>query len=95
MRSKIADKQIELRHVEMLPFNLLIVDEEEAIWGEFQPRNAGSKIFLSNDQMQIGLVKMAFNNLWMQSQKVDESLNLFVGENKTIAASESERGAHI
>jgi YesN/AraC family two-component response regulator len=95
MRSKMADKQIELRHVEMLPFNLLIVDEEEAIWGEFQPRNAGSKIFLSNDQTQIGLVKMAFNNLWMQSQKVDESLDLFVGENKTSATSEGERGAHI
>ena len=95
MRSKITDKQIELRHVEMLPFNLLIVDEEEAIWGEFQPRNAGSKIFLTNNQTQIGLVKMAFNNLWMQSQKVDESLNLFVGENKTSADSEGERGAHI
>jgi len=95
MRSKIADKQIELRHVEMLPFNLLIVDEEEAIWGEFQPRNAGSKIFLTNNQTQIGLVKMAFNNLWMQSQKVDENLNLFIGENKTSATSEGERGAHI
>ena len=95
MRSKTADKQIELRHVERLPFNLLIVDEEEAIWGEFQPRNAGSKIFLTNNQTQIGLVKMAFNNLWMQSQKVDENLNLFIGENKTSAASEGERGAHI
>jgi hypothetical protein len=90
-----ADKQIELRHVEMLPFNLLIVDEEEAIWGEFQPRNAGSKIFLTNNQTQISLVKMAFNNLWMQSQRVDESSDLFVGENKTSATSEGERGAHI
>jgi len=95
MRSKMADKQIELRHVEVLPFNLLIVDEEEAIWGEFQPRNAGSKTFLTNDQTQIGLVKAAFNNLWMQSQKVDESLDLLVGENKTSATSEGERGAHI
>jgi len=95
MWSKIADKQIELRHVEMLPFNLLIVDEEEAIWGEFQPRNAGSKIFLTNNQTQISLVKMAFNNLWEQSQKVDENLNLFIGENKTSATSEGERGAHI
>ena len=95
MRSKMADKQIELRHVEMLPFNLLIVDEEEAIWGEFQPRNAGSKVFLTNNKAQIGLVKMAFNNLWMQSQKVDESLNLFVDENKTSVTSEGERSAHI
>ena len=95
MRSKMADKQIELRHVEMLPFNLLIVDEEEAIWGEFQPRNAGSKVFLTNNKAQIDLVKMAFNNLWMQSQKGDESLNLFVGENKTSATSEGERNAHI
>lgn len=71
MRSKITDKQIELRRVEVLPFNLLIVDEEEAIWGEFQPRNTGSKIFLTNDQMQMDLVKMAFNNLWEHSQKVD------------------------
>lgn len=95
MRSKMADKQIELRHVEMLPFNLLIVDEEEAIWGEFQPRNAGSKVFLTNNKAQIDLVKMAFNNLWMQSQKGDESLNLFVDENKTSATSEGEHGAHI
>lgn len=95
MRSKMADKQIELRHVEMLPFNLLIVDEEEAIWGEFQPRNASSKVFLTNNKAQIDLVKMAFNNLWMQSQKGDESLNLFVGENKKSATSEGERGAHI
>lgn len=95
MRSKMADKQIELRYVEMLPFNLLIVDEEEAIWGESQPRNAGSKIFLTNNQTQINLVKMAFNNLWMHSQRVDGSLNLFVGENKTSATSEGERGVHI
>ena len=53
MRSKMADKQIELRHVEMLPFNLLIVDEEEAIWGEFQPGNAGSKIFLTNSKRRL------------------------------------------
>jgi hypothetical protein len=79
----------------MLPFNLLIVDEEEAIWGEFQPRNAGSKVFLTNNKAQIDLVKMAFNNLWMQSQKGDESLNLFVDENKTSATSEGEHGAHI
>lgn len=95
MRSKMADKQIELRHVEKLPFNLLIVDEEKAIWGEFQPRNAGSKVFLTNDQTQISFVKMAFNNLWTQSQKVDESSDLFVGENKPSATSEGERGAHI
>lgn len=95
MRSKMADKQIELRYAEMLPFNMLIVDEEEAIWGEFQPGNAGSKIFLTNNQTQIALVKMAFNNLWMQSQKVDGSLNLFVGENETSATSKGERGAHI
>jgi CheY-like chemotaxis protein/sugar-specific transcriptional regulator TrmB len=95
MRSKIADKQIELKHLERLPFNLLIVDEEEAIWGEFQPRNASSKTFLTKNQTQISLLKMAFNNLWMQSQKVDENVNLFVGENKTSATSEGERGAHI
>jgi sugar-specific transcriptional regulator TrmB len=95
MRSKMADKQIELRHVERLPFNLLVVDEGEAIWGEFQPGNVGSKVFLTNNKAQIDLVKMAFNNLWMQSQKGDESLNLFVGENKKNATSEGERKAHI
>lgn len=95
VRSKMADKQIELRHAEMLPFNLLIIDEEEAIWGEFQPRNASPKTFLSNDQTQIDLLKMAFANLWQQSQKVGKSLNLFMGENKTSAALESEGNAPI
>lgn len=95
LRSNMADKQIELRHAEMLPFNLLIIDEEEAIWGEFQPRNARPKTFLSNDQTQIDLLRMAFANLWQQSQKVGKSLTLFMGENKTSAALESEGNAPI
>jgi sugar-specific transcriptional regulator TrmB len=92
VRSRIADNRIELRHVEMLSFSLLIVDEE-AIWGEFQLRNASPKAFWTNDQTQIDLLEMVFENLWQQSHRVDKNLNLFMGENKTSVASESECNA--
>ena len=74
---KIASEQIDLRYLGELPFNLLMVDEKEAVWGEFQrvrSSNAPAGTFLTNDQTQIGLLGMAFENLWRQSRKLHSSL---------------------
>ena len=88
VRSGIAKKQAEIRHIEMLPFNLLIIDEKEAMWGGFQFENEHSKTFLTNSPMQIGILKRAFESLWQQSQKIDDSLNQFTAKYETIASKE-------
>lgn len=68
--------KIELRKMEMLPFNLLMIDGKEAIWGEFQPEDANRKILWTNDSTQIEILKMAFENLWQESGKTEEDHDL-------------------
>lgn len=68
--------KIELRKVEMLPFSLLMIDGKEAIWGEFQPEDANRKILWTNDSTQIGILKMAFENLWQESGRIDGNNDL-------------------
>jgi sugar-specific transcriptional regulator TrmB len=70
------NSKIELRRVEMLPFNLLIVDGKEAMWGEFQPEDSNRTILWTNDSTQISILKMAFENLWRESQRIDCNLDL-------------------
>jgi DNA-binding response OmpR family regulator/DNA-binding IscR family transcriptional regulator len=66
--------KIELRRVQMLPFNLLIVDWKEAIWGEFQPEDTNRKILWTNDSTQIGILQMAFEKLWQEAQMTYSNL---------------------
>ena len=58
--SEANDNPIELRQVEKLPFNLLIVDDKEALWGETRPKNEDSPIFWTDDPTQISILKASF-----------------------------------
>ncbi len=58
---------IELRQVEKLQFNLLIVDGKEAIWGEFKTKSENQRNLWTNDPTQVAILKMAFENMWQKS----------------------------
>jgi len=68
--SEANDNPIELRQVEKLPFNLLIVDDKEAMWGETQPKNEDSPIFWTDDPTQIFILKASFESLWQKSSNI-------------------------
>jgi ActR/RegA family two-component response regulator len=68
-----GENKVELRKVKVLPFNLLIIDGKEAIWGEFRPGDPNSKILWTNDSIQIGVLRMAFENLWQESGELTAS----------------------
>jgi len=61
---------IELRQVDELPFNLLIIDDKEAMWGG-NPRGGGiSADFWTDDPSQVSILRMSFENLWQKSNVV-------------------------
>jgi len=68
--SQASNNRIELRQVEKLPFNLLIVDDNEAIWGELQTKNENPQNLWTNDPTQIAILKMSFENLWQKSSSI-------------------------
>jgi DNA-binding response OmpR family regulator len=88
-----GENKVELRKVKALPFNLLMIDGKEAIWGEFQPEDANRKILWTNDSTQIGILRMAFENLWLESGRVDSKLNSLTYEHNAGAITEGEQGA--
>jgi len=59
---------IEIRHIQKLPFNLLIVNNKEALWRKPQPQSPST--FWTNDPTQITILKMSFENLWQKSSKI-------------------------
>jgi DNA-binding response OmpR family regulator len=68
--SEANDNPIELRQVEKLPFNLLIVDDKEAMRGETRPKNEDSPIFWTDDPTQISILKASFESLWQKSSNI-------------------------
>jgi hypothetical protein len=61
-----ANCSVDLRFVAKRSFNLAIVDGKEAIWGESmeQPER---KVLWTNDPVQVGILKRAFENLWQEA----------------------------
>ena len=70
--SKASDNQIKLRLAEKLPFNLVIADDSEATWGEFQHKNEDSQNLWTNDPTQISILKTSFEDLWQKSSNILE-----------------------
>jgi DNA-binding response OmpR family regulator len=64
---------LELRHIDKLPFNLVIVDNKEVMWGELQSRERNSVVFWSNDPAQIAILKMSFEHLWQNASSYSDS----------------------
>jgi DNA-binding response OmpR family regulator len=60
--------QIELKEIEKLPFNILITDNNEAIWGEWQPNSKNVQSLWTNNRAQVSILKAAFENLWQNSR---------------------------
>jgi CheY-like chemotaxis protein len=67
---QLTTSKIEMRQVNVLPFNLLLVDDLEAVWGDFQSKNAQPKVLWTNDSAQVDILKRAFQNLWQEAQQL-------------------------
>jgi len=78
------ETKIELRRVTVLPFNLLMIDAGEAMWGGFQPTHAGQTTLWTNDTTQLDILKMAFENLWQQSRKINAQWARFYTTNDSL-----------
>jgi len=61
-KNKLVNK--ELKRMPKLPFNVVIIDDSEAIWGDFQSDEPSQKVLWTNDQTQINILNQAFSNLW-------------------------------
>jgi DNA-binding response OmpR family regulator len=66
--------KVELRQVDKRTFNLVIVDGKEAIWGESKSEME-RKFFWTNDPVQVGILKRAFENLWQEAVPCEPCLN--------------------
>jgi len=66
--SKADNNPIEIIQLDKLPFNLMIVDDKEAIWGETTDQRDDPQSFWTNDSTQIAILKASFENLW-QNQR--------------------------
>ncbi len=67
--------KVELKQVDKVSFNLAIVDGKEAIWGEYKPGTAERKVFWTNDPVQVGILKRAFESLWQEAVSCEPCLN--------------------
>lgn len=60
---------VELRQMNQLPFNLLIVDDKEAMWSRNGLVKDVPSIFWTNDPTQIAILKASFESMWQISQR--------------------------
>lgn len=67
--------KVELKQVDKVSFNLAIVDGKEAIWGEYKPGTVERKVFWTNDPVQVGILKRAFESLWQEAVSCEPCLN--------------------
>jgi len=65
--SKANNNSIELEQTEKPPFKLIIRDDKEAMWSEFQPKNENAQTFWTDDPIQITILKTSFENLWQKA----------------------------
>lgn len=68
-----GNNEIQLKQVEELSFDLIIVDDKKAIWGEFQPKNGNTHNLRTNDPIQISILKNSFEYLWQKRQTRENS----------------------
>lgn len=67
--SKAKSNRLEIKQLETIPFNLIIVDDSEALWGEFQFKSRSIQSFWTNESTQIAILKTCFETLWQRSSK--------------------------
>jgi DNA-binding response OmpR family regulator len=71
--SETNNNPIKLRQIEKLPFNLLIADDKEAIWGE-NTIDEDKPMFWTNDPTQVAILKTSFESLWQHSTSIEKIL---------------------
>jgi len=67
--SQAKNDAVELREMDELPFNLLIVDDKEAMWSQNGLMKDAPSIFWTDDSTQIAILKASFDSLWQKSQR--------------------------
>jgi len=75
-QSEASNNRIKLRQVEELPFNLIIVDDNEAIWGILRHEKQNGQNLWTNDPTQIGILEAAFESLWQKSSDIEFEGNI-------------------
>ncbi len=66
--SKKLNILFELKKIDKIPFKLIIADRKEAIWGA--PMVSDQKFLWTNDMLQVGILKRAFDNLWEEAESI-------------------------
>lgn len=68
--ARLENNKTEIRQIKSLPFNLLMVDNVEAVWGDFQSKNTHPKVLWTNDPIQVDILRRAFESLWQEAQQI-------------------------
>lgn len=66
--SERCKNKIEVRYVEKIPFNVLISDEKEAMWGDVQTANGNVKNLWTDDPTQVSILTASFDSFWQKSR---------------------------
>ena len=65
-----ANCEVELKRVDKTPFKVLVIDRKEAVWGESKSGKLNSRFLWTNDQMHVGILRRAFENLWQEADSL-------------------------
>jgi YesN/AraC family two-component response regulator len=65
-----ANCEVELKRVDKTPFKVLVIDRKEAVWGESKSGKMNSRFLWTNDQMHVGILRRAFENLWQEADSL-------------------------
>jgi DNA-binding response OmpR family regulator len=56
--------ELSLKYIEQVQFSAFIIDDTEALWGQFGLRDDNTHNLWTNDPVQITILKTAFESLW-------------------------------
>lgn len=63
-----ANCGVDLRIIAKRAFYLVVVDGKEAIWGESKSPHVEGRVLWTNDVVQVGILRRAFENLWQEAE---------------------------
>jgi DNA-binding response OmpR family regulator len=55
---------VSVKYIDHVPFSAFIIDDTEALWGRFDLKDDNNHNLWANDQVQITILKTAFESLW-------------------------------
>jgi hypothetical protein len=57
-------RNVSVKYIEHLPFSAFMIDAAEALWRQFDLKDGNNHNLWANDQVQITILKTAFESLW-------------------------------